>query len=685
MTTALSKRHQARNERALQELIKTVPGNDRCADCGARNPGWASWSLGIFLCMRCASLHRKLGTHISKVKSLSMDSWSNDQVDSMKRNGNTSTNRTFNPQNTKPPIPLDVDEVDAVLERFIRQKYDQQLFSGGRAPQAVRNHTGSTGSSEDRPPPLPDKPLPPKPGRRFGFGLRSSSSTILTHRSLPASPPLSPNGVNGFGGPPSTIRVNKQSRVFGASVGGGGGEMEVKLAQLRDMGFADEKRNANVLKSLGGNLERTIEALVRLGEGSAPTTRARTPNRGRNVAISQPLPQSTQSTGAVNGISFASNGAPSQTSTVSQPQQISQPMNPPQAQPVRNFTSPNPYQPPTLPSQSYNPFDIPNQQPAPLENAFSGMQISQQPQQPLFPNATGGYPSQPQQPQEARYQTMTPPVPQVPQQYKQSNPYAQQNVAPNNSYSPFYQSAQPPTPTSSNPYASNMQPQNTQPHYNGYRQTSVPQPYINGSSTESPHTYSPHVQEGSSLQQPFQQQLQPQQQLQQQQFSNPYSPQHSLIDPMQYAMQNQNQQQQAPLQYSQFQPPSQPQQSFNQLQPQPLQPQLTGRVDKSSILALYNYPQLAPAPMPNDPHSAPPAEQPVYCPPQRSVTMPVQLSTGSRNPFQATIANPGVVNGVGPAPRIYRHASQESVDIGGYQNGRHSPDAFASLSARFVR
>lgn len=31
--------------------------------------------------MRCAALHRKLGTHISKVKSLSMDSWSNEQVD----------------------------------------------------------------------------------------------------------------------------------------------------------------------------------------------------------------------------------------------------------------------------------------------------------------------------------------------------------------------------------------------------------------------------------------------------------------------------------------------------------------------------------------------------------------------------------------------------------------------------
>jgi hypothetical protein len=37
--------------------------------------------LGIFLCMRCAAIHRKLGTHISKVKSLSMDSWTNEQVD----------------------------------------------------------------------------------------------------------------------------------------------------------------------------------------------------------------------------------------------------------------------------------------------------------------------------------------------------------------------------------------------------------------------------------------------------------------------------------------------------------------------------------------------------------------------------------------------------------------------------
>jgi hypothetical protein len=39
MSGSTSKRAQARNERALQDLIKGVPGNSVCADCQARNPG----------------------------------------------------------------------------------------------------------------------------------------------------------------------------------------------------------------------------------------------------------------------------------------------------------------------------------------------------------------------------------------------------------------------------------------------------------------------------------------------------------------------------------------------------------------------------------------------------------------------------------------------------------------------
>lgn len=45
------------------------------------DPRWASYSLGVFLCIRCAGIHRKMGTHISKIKSITMDQWTVEQID----------------------------------------------------------------------------------------------------------------------------------------------------------------------------------------------------------------------------------------------------------------------------------------------------------------------------------------------------------------------------------------------------------------------------------------------------------------------------------------------------------------------------------------------------------------------------------------------------------------------------
>ena len=57
MSGATSKRQQARNERALQDLIKGVPGNDVCADCQARNPGEQKDKLGL----PCANEIHRMG------------------------------------------------------------------------------------------------------------------------------------------------------------------------------------------------------------------------------------------------------------------------------------------------------------------------------------------------------------------------------------------------------------------------------------------------------------------------------------------------------------------------------------------------------------------------------------------------------------------------------------------------
>src|ERR1700761_2632361 len=131
----------------------------------------------------------------------------------MKRTGNTASNRTYNPRGTKAVLPIDADEVEGVMERFIRQKYEHRAFSNDSSAGS-RQNTGST-SSDDRPP-----PLPPKPKSRFHFPSFRAASSTYPVRSNTLSPPASP-GLNGFGSEPSPPPKDKKPAKFlGAEVGG---------------------------------------------------------------------------------------------------------------------------------------------------------------------------------------------------------------------------------------------------------------------------------------------------------------------------------------------------------------------------------------------------------------------------------------------------------------------------------
>lgn len=116
------------NMKKLKELLHKSD-NRICADCNVPDPKWASANIGVFICVKCCGVHRSLGTHISKVLSLTLDEWSDEEVESMiEVGGNSYANaiyEAFLPQDFVKPT---ADSSHEERAKFIRSKYEFQDF-----------------------------------------------------------------------------------------------------------------------------------------------------------------------------------------------------------------------------------------------------------------------------------------------------------------------------------------------------------------------------------------------------------------------------------------------------------------------------------------------------------------------------------------------------------------------------
>ncbi|XP_058537324.1 arf-GAP with GTPase, ANK repeat and PH domain-containing protein 3 isoform X2 [Ochotona princeps] len=109
------------------QAVRTVRGNSFCIDCDAPNPDWASLNLGALMCIECSGIHRHLGAHLSRVRSLDLDDWPPELLAVMTAMGNALANSVWEGalDGYSKPGPEACREEK---ERWIRAKYEQKLF-----------------------------------------------------------------------------------------------------------------------------------------------------------------------------------------------------------------------------------------------------------------------------------------------------------------------------------------------------------------------------------------------------------------------------------------------------------------------------------------------------------------------------------------------------------------------------
>jgi hypothetical protein len=134
----------AEKRAALLAELRAVPGNNKCADCGAADPTWTSLNHGALVCVQCSGVHRSLSTAVSKVFSLTLDDLSPAATALLRAIGNDAANGVLE---RSVPAEARVATSDAAAganvggtrgtaderlgrERFARAKYSSGSFVG---------------------------------------------------------------------------------------------------------------------------------------------------------------------------------------------------------------------------------------------------------------------------------------------------------------------------------------------------------------------------------------------------------------------------------------------------------------------------------------------------------------------------------------------------------------------------
>ncbi|KAM0789472.1 hypothetical protein ACM66B_000292 [Microbotryomycetes sp. NB124-2] len=212
-----SKTEAARHSEILKTMLKR-PENKVCADCKRNDPRWASTNLGCFMCIRCSGIHRGMGVHITRIKSVDLDTWTPEQIANIQRWGNRRANAYWEAHLKPGHMPP-----EHKIESFIRSKYELKRWAmEGPVPDP------ETLDGEDAPESAP-APVSTRPSVSSRSAPPKAKATATTSIDLFADPP-STSSASAPVRPPSNPSVPNATRPSQSSGGGGGGLFDLDLS-----------------------------------------------------------------------------------------------------------------------------------------------------------------------------------------------------------------------------------------------------------------------------------------------------------------------------------------------------------------------------------------------------------------------------------------------------------------------
>ena len=118
----------------LNEILSRE-GNSKCFDCGADSPKWSSINNGVFLCLKCAGIHRSFGIKISTIRSLQVDSWTEKQVKYLSQGGNNKFQKFLSEYKIEPSSSFELkyksnasEYYRCILKNEVEKNFDEKYI-----------------------------------------------------------------------------------------------------------------------------------------------------------------------------------------------------------------------------------------------------------------------------------------------------------------------------------------------------------------------------------------------------------------------------------------------------------------------------------------------------------------------------------------------------------------------------